>query len=166
MDATPKLTIFFVEICRLLSNVSNCELSNLQRSLRFVFQISIWFVLKTIITVGTGSEDKRHQVPTTRVPQVRSCPPRGWSGVEVGIGMLRGGGDYQNSKILISQDVPELLKISKIPKMDSPRCTISRSERFANLIFQAIAAPKNPDLPGCWGLLQDVNIPITATCYA
>ena len=27
-----------------------------------------------------------------RVPQVRSCPPGGWSGARVGVGMLRGAG--------------------------------------------------------------------------
>ena len=36
------------------------------------------------------------ELPTTRVPQVRSCPPRGWSGAGVGVGMLRGrrGGSW------------------------------------------------------------------------
>ena len=35
---------------------------------------------------------KRHG-PTARVPHVRSCPPRRWSGAGVGVGMLRDAGD-------------------------------------------------------------------------
>ena len=31
-----------------------------------------------------------HSSPTTRAPQVRSCPTRGWSGAGVGVGMLSG----------------------------------------------------------------------------
>ena len=29
-------------------------------------------------------------VPTTRFPHVASCPPRGWSGAGVGVGILSG----------------------------------------------------------------------------
>ena len=36
---------------------------------------------------------------TTRVPQARSCPARGWSGAGVGVGMLRGAGDSLFLKI-------------------------------------------------------------------
>ena len=31
---------------------------------------------------------------TTRVPKIRSCPPRGWSGAGVGVGMLRGNREF------------------------------------------------------------------------
>ena len=36
--------------------------------------------------------------PTTRVPQAPSCPPRGWSGARVGVGILRGTIIFQDLK--------------------------------------------------------------------
>ena len=61
-------------------------------------------------------------IPTTRVPQAPSCPPRGWSGAGVGVGILRG---YHN---------------------------VSRSQRIKNLIvrkYEASTLIQHFGLIGC-----------------
>ena len=56
-------------------------------------------------------------VPTTRVPQIRSCPPRGWSGAGVGVGMLRGRG----TPLGVIQETPKNIKSELLVIQATPR---------------------------------------------
>ena len=71
---------------------------------------------------------------TTRVPQVLPCPPRGWSGARVGVGMLRGAGDSLLEKSIgFKVQSFKISKVSKISKIQNVKVSKLQSFRTSKI---------------------------------